>query len=158
MNEEDLELARLCADGDEPAWERFVREYRPLLYRAADVLDRTQGARELADSLYADLYGIKTSDGQRQSLFRYYQGRSSLATWLRAVLAQRYVDRVRLLRKMESPPTEDAAVHTDEPDPERARYVELVRRALRRAVDGLAARDRLRLGCYYVQELTLAET
>jgi RNA polymerase sigma-70 factor (ECF subfamily) len=157
MNEEDLELARLCADGDETAWERFVREYRPLLYRAADALDRTQGAREIADSLYADLYGIKTSDGHRQSLFRYYQGRSSLATWLRAVLAQRYIDRVRLLRKME-PPAEDAAVHTDEPDPERARYVELVRRALRRAVDGLEARDRLRLGCYYVQELTLAET
>jgi RNA polymerase sigma factor (sigma-70 family) len=158
MNEEDLELARLCADGDERAWERFVHEYRPLLYRAADVLDRTQGAREIADSLYADLYGIKTSDGHRQSLFRYYQGRSSLATWLRAVLAQRYVDRVRHLRKMESPPPEDAAVHADEPDPERARYVELVRRALRRAVDGLEARDRLRLGCYYVQELTLAET
>ena len=30
--------------------------------------------------------------GERRSLFRYFQGRSSLATWLRAVLAQRYVD------------------------------------------------------------------
>ena len=67
----DLELARLCAEGDEPAWERFVREYRPLLYRAADALDRTQGAREIADSLYADLYGIGKSGGERQSLFRY---------------------------------------------------------------------------------------
>ena len=122
----DLELARLCADGDERAWERFVREYRPLLYRAADGLDRTQGAREIADSLYADLYGITNSASDRQSLFRYYQGRSSLATWLRAVLAQR--------------------------------YVALVREALGRAVAALAARDRLRLGCYYVQELTLAET
>src|SRR5262245_52146473 len=160
MNEEDLELARLCADGDERAWERFVREYRPLLYRAADALDHTQGAREIADSLYADLFGIRMSDGQRQSLFRYYQGRSSLATWLRAVLAQRYVDRVRVLRKLEleSLPPDEAAVHTADPDPERARYVELVRRALRRAVDSLTARDRLRLGCYYVQELTLAET
>jgi RNA polymerase sigma-70 factor (ECF subfamily) len=158
MNEEDLELARLCAEGDERAWERFVREYRPLLYRAADALDRTQGAREIADSLYADLFGMKMSDGQRQSLFRYYQGRSSLATWLRAVLAQRYVDRVRLLRKMDSPPDEDAAVHVVQPDPERARYVALARRALSRAVAGLTARDRLRLGCYYVEELTLAET
>jgi len=158
MNEEDLELARLCAEGDERAWERFVREYRPLLYRAADALDHTQGAREIADSLYADLFGIKMSDGQRQSLFRYYQGRSTLATWLRAVLAQRYVDRVRVLRKMDSPPAEDAAVHSGEPDPERARYVVLVRRALTRAIAGLTARDRLRLGCYYVQELTLAET
>ena len=31
-------------------------------------------------------------------------------------------------------------------------------RALARAVAALTARDRLRLGCYYVQELTLAET
>src|SRR5262249_58732748 len=56
----DLELARLCAEGDEPAWERFVREYRPLLYRAADALDPTGGARDIADSLYAELYGLAT--------------------------------------------------------------------------------------------------
>jgi len=59
----DLDLARLCAAGDELAWERFVREYRPLLYRAADALDATGGAREVADSLYADLYGLPRGDG-----------------------------------------------------------------------------------------------
>ena len=162
---DDLELARLCAEGDERAWERFVREYRPILYRAADALDRTQGAREIADSLYAELYGVKTSAGERQSLLRYYQGRSSLATWLRAVLAQRYVDRLRVQRRTEALPDEDAykdaparPVKSDEPDPDRTRYVALVREALGRAVSALNARDRLRLGCYYVQELTLAET
>jgi RNA polymerase sigma factor (sigma-70 family) len=154
----DLELARLCADGDEHAWERFVREYRPLLCRAADALDPTQGAREIADSLYADLYGMKNSAGERQSLFRYYQGRSSLATWLRAVLAQRYVDRVRVQRRLEPLPDEEVPAHGDDPDPDRARYVALVGQALGCAISGLAARDRLRLGCYYVQELTLAET
>jgi RNA polymerase sigma factor (sigma-70 family) len=158
MNAGDLELARLCADGDERAWERFVREYRPILYRAADALDRTQGAREIADSLYAELYGIKTAEGERQSLLRYYQGRSSLATWLRAVLAQRYVDRMRVQRRLESLPDEETAVHAAEPNPERTRYVTLVREALGRAVAALTSRDRLRLGCYYVQELTLAET
>ena len=154
----DLELARLCADGDEHAWERFVREYRPLLYRAADALDRTQGAREIADSLYAELYGVANGAGERQSLFRYYQGRSSLATWLRAVLAQRYVDRVRVQRRLEPLPEEEPPARGEEPNPDRARYVELVRQALARAVAALTARDRLRLGCYYVQELTLAET
>jgi len=158
VREDDLELARLCAEGDERAWERFVREYRPILYRAADALDRTQGAREIADSLYAELYGIKTADGERQSLFRYYQGRSSLATWLRAVLAQRYVDRVRVERKTEALPDEDRADNSVEPDPERTRYVVLVRQALGRAVGALTPRDRLRLGCYYAQELKLAET
>jgi len=155
----DLELARLCAEGDEPAWERFVREYRPLLYRAADALDRTQGAREIADSLYADLYGIGKGGGERQSLFRYYQGRSSLATWLRAVLAQRYVDRVRAQKKAEPLPDEEAApVRRDDPDPDHPRYVALVRAALGRVVARMTARDRLRLSCYYVQGLTLAET
>ena len=154
----DLELARLCAEGDEHAWERFVREYRPLLYRAADALDRTQGAREIADSLYADLYGVDRSAGERQSLFRYYQGRSSLATWLRAVLAQRYVDRVRTQRRTEPLPDQEISRPSADPDPDRARYIALVRQALDHAVARLTARDRLRLGCYYVQGLTLAET
>ena len=54
----DLELARQCAAGEEQAWERFVLEFRPVLYRAADALDPAGGARDLADSLYADLYGM----------------------------------------------------------------------------------------------------
>ena len=154
----DLELARLCAEGDERAWETFVREYRPLLYRAADALDATQGARDIADSLYAELYGLDTRTGTRQSLFRYYQGRSSLATWLRAVLAQRYVDRLRAQRRVEPLPDEDVAGRSEDHDPDRARYAALVRCALERVVGGLPPRDRLRFGCYYVQELTLAET
>jgi RNA polymerase sigma factor (sigma-70 family) len=160
----DLELARQCAAGDDRAWERFVLEYRPLLYRAADALDSSGGARDLADSLYADLYGMAATAGERQSLFRYFQGRSSLATWLRAVLSQRYVDRVRAGRRLQPLPDEDIPSQRDEgrrpdpPDPNRLRHVALLHQALARAIEGLAARDRLRLGCYYAQELKLAET
>jgi RNA polymerase sigma factor (sigma-70 family) len=154
----DIELAGRCAAGDPHAWERFVAEYRPVLYRAADALDPSGGAREIADSLYAELYGIGTSGGGRQSLFRYYHGRSSLATWLRAVLAQRYVDRLRAQKKIEALPDEEPPARSEEPDPDRARYVELVRQALGDVVGRMDARDRLRLACYYVQELTLAET
>jgi len=152
----DLELARRCAAGEEPAWARFVLEYRPVLYRAADALDPGGGARDLADSLYADLY--------TKSLFRYFQGRSSLATWLRAVLAQRYVDRLRAQKRLEPLPDEEHGSRpyegraADPPDPDRARHLALLRDALARAVDRLDQRDRLRLGCYYVQELTLADT
>jgi RNA polymerase sigma factor (sigma-70 family) len=161
----DLELARQCAAGEEPAWERFVLEYRPLLYRAADALDATGGARDLADSLYADLYGMPDEGSDRRSLFRYFQGRSSLATWLRAVLSQRYVDRLRAQKRLQPLPDEDgfapqqaASGGTDLPDPARARHVELLYQSLAHALDGLDPRDRLRLACYYVQELTLAET
>jgi RNA polymerase sigma factor (sigma-70 family) len=154
---DDLELARLCAAGDERAWETFVHEYRPLLYRAADALDRTGGARDIADSLYADLYGLTDSGGERQSLFRYFQGRSSLTTWLRAVLAQRYVDRLRAQRRLEPLAEEPAQAAADPPDPARDRYVALMRGTLARAVSRLDARDRLRLASYYVQALTLAQ-
>ena len=156
---EDLALTCACALGDAAAWDHFVLEMRPALYRAADALDRSGAAREIADSLYADLYGIDERGGTRQSLLRYFHGRSSLATWLRAVLAQRYIDRVRIERRTEPLPDELPVNVSREPgDPECGRFVEIVRGALQRALAQLEPRDRLRLGCYYAQQLTLAQT
>jgi RNA polymerase sigma-70 factor, ECF subfamily len=159
---EDLALACGCAAGSDVAWDHFVLTLRPVLYRAADAIDPTGNARELADSLYADLYGLSENDGVRQSLFRYFHGRSSLATWLRAVLAQRHVDRLRGGRRMEPLPEEDSAgapasTSPAPPDPGRDRYVALIREALTRAVAQLESRDRLRLDCYYAQAMTLAQ-
>src|SRR5580704_16548397 len=135
---EDLAIACACAAGDETAWEHIVREQRPLLYRAADAIDPSGGARELADSLYADLYGLEDRDGKRQSLFRYFHGRSSLATWLRAVLAQRYIDRLRTNRRSEPLPDDESSfpllASTRPTDPDRDRYLNLIRQALERAV------------------------
>ena len=155
----DLVLACACAEGDEQAWEQFVREYRPALYRAADALDASGGAREIADGLYAELYGLTRGGEAGRTLFRYYHGQSSLATWLRAVLAQRYVDMVRARRRLE-PLAEDPiapAAAPAPPDPDRERLVEGVRAALAGAVAALAPRDRLRLRAYYVLKLTLAQ-
>ena len=157
---EDLALACACADGHETAWEHFIRVHRPVLYRAADALNPGGGTREIADALYADLFGTKEKDGQRQSLFRYFHGRSSLATWLRAVLSQRYIDSIRSNRRIE---TIDDEVHQDyvvappAPDPDRTKYLSLMRKALAVALMQLTDRDRLRLSLYYLQQLTLAE-
>ena len=151
----DLSLACACVRGDAAAWDAFVLEYRPVLYRAADALDPSGGAREIADALYADLY--------ERRLLTYFHARSSLATWLRAVLSQRYVDRLRSTRRLE-PLADDGSLEIAAPaprtpaDPDRARLFPLLTRALRVAVASLAPRDRLRLRCYYTQELTLAET
>ena len=161
---EDLALACACASGHEAAWDHFIREHRPVLYRAADALDPSGGTREIADALYADLYGLREREGERPSLFRYFHGRSSLPTWLRAVLAQRHVDHIRSARRLEPLPEDESAgllpsaVATPAPDPERARYLTLMLRALRLAIDSLAPRDRLRFSCYYADELTLAGT
>jgi RNA polymerase sigma factor (sigma-70 family) len=157
---EDLALATACIDGHEPAWEHFIREHRPGLYRAADALDSTGGAREIADALYADLFGVQRRDDGRRSVLAYYHGRSALGTWLRAVLAQRVVDHARS-RKRLVPLAEDEGADDQQattPDPDQPRRAGLIGRALAAAVAMLDARDRWRLGCYYEQQLTLAQT
>ncbi len=95
LHAQDLALALGCADGHDAAWEHFVLTYRPELYRAARAMTDEATGRELADSLYADLFGLTEQHGVRRSLFRYYHGRAKLSTWLRSVLAQRHVDLVR---------------------------------------------------------------
>src|SRR5262249_3698576 len=126
---EDLALACACAAGFESAWDHFVSEHRPLLYRSADALDPGGGAREIADSLYADLYGLQEQKGERRSLFRYFHGRSSLSTWLRSVLAQRFIDMLRSWRRLEPLPDEESAATPQtrpSTDPDRSRYGEVI--------------------------------
>jgi RNA polymerase sigma-70 factor (ECF subfamily) len=157
---EDLALAWACAEGSDAAWEHMMREHRPALYRAADAIDQS-GGRELADSLWAELFGLTERVGERRSHFRYFHGRSSLATWLRAVLAQRHIDRVRSHRRLDPVPDDESTAALLAPavavNPARGRYVEALRRAVIAAVAALAPRDRLRLTCYYAQDLTLAQ-
>jgi RNA polymerase sigma-70 factor, ECF subfamily len=164
LHVEDLALACACASGNEPAWDHFVLEYRPVLYRAADALAPGGSLREVADSIYAELFGLQEREGERRSLFRYFHGRSSLSTWLRAVLAQRHVDRIRSGRRLsplegdESLPRAAAIVSSASPDPDRPRFLALIKLAILRAVASLRDRDRLRLACYYREDLTLAQT
>jgi RNA polymerase sigma factor (sigma-70 family) len=175
---EDLGLACACSEGCEAAWDFFMASYREDLYRAARaVVGHAAGeaqARDLADSLYAELYGLSEQGVVRRSLFDYFHGRSKLSTWLRAVMAQRRVDAIRASRRTESidsssdgadeyAPREfpaDAGKGPNAPldaDPDRARYLVLLEAALAEALSALAPRDRLRLSYYYVHERTLAE-
>ena len=117
----------------------------------------------MADSLYADLYGVRERGGERRSLFEYFHGRSSLGTWLRAVLSQRYVDRARSQRRFDPLTDEVADTRASRARPDAAAETSQedgasLRQALTDAIGQLSARDRLRLGCYYQQDLTLAET
>ena len=158
---DDLALACACAAGDEEAWRHFIETYRPVLYRTADALEPGGGARDLADALYGDLFGLGGRDGARQSLFRYFHGRSSLATWLRAVLSQRHVDRHRERRRTEPLPDEESAgrpiAPAATPHPDRTRFLLLMRTALAWALARLTPPDRCRLACYYAQQMTLAQ-
>lgn len=157
----DLALACACALGHDEAWDHFVTEFRPALYRAADAVDASGGAREVADALYAELFGLKEREGERKSLFRYFHGRSSLSTWLRSLVAQRYVDRIREGRRHDPLPDDSSPAALPSrpapPDPDRRRFATAMRGTLGLAIAALAPRDRLLLGCYYAQEMTLAQ-
>jgi RNA polymerase sigma-70 factor len=168
---DDLALACACAEGSESAWNEFVAVYRNYLRAAAAAILRRPAddpaAVELADSLFADLYGLSEGKAGGRSLFRYFHGRSSLKTWLRAVLAQRHVDTVRAGKKFDSLDGGDQDGETrrapelasvDAPaDPYRAVYLQKFSEALGLALAALEPRDRSRLRLYYAQECTLAE-
>jgi RNA polymerase sigma-70 factor (ECF subfamily) len=89
----DLVLARACAAGNERAWECFFATYREPLFRAAIAITGSETlGRDLADQIYAELYGMTTRDGERRCPLQSYRGRGSLIGWLRTTLAQRHVD------------------------------------------------------------------
>jgi RNA polymerase sigma-70 factor len=163
LHVEDLALACACADGHEAAWEHFILTYRQDLRRAGCAITGDSSGTELADSLYAELYGLGEQAGERRSLFAYFHGRSKLSTWLRAILSQRHVDGVRARRRVESLDDDEAAGRLADPavepprDPHRARHRALLSNALLAATSSLDPGQRYRLAAYYLQGLTLAE-
>jgi RNA polymerase sigma-70 factor len=170
----DLALACACAQGSPEAWDHFVAVYRAYLRSAAAALlhcsANEPAACELADSLFADLYRLQEGNRAERSLFRYFHGRSSLKTWLRAVLAQRHIDAIRSSRRFtvlneendssaRQPSHAKALIqdHESPPDPHRGRYVCLLASALEGALASLDPRDRERLRLHYREQQTLAE-
>ena len=156
---EELALARACAAGSNPAWEIFLTRYREKLYLSAlRVAREDSAARELADTLYADLYGTTTRDGQRVSKLSSYTGRGSLEGWLRTVLAQEYVNRYRRTKRLVSLDEESEegmqfrARSRTRPGPRPA-----VEQALDEALAYLSGEDRTVLSAYYLDGRTLAE-
>jgi RNA polymerase sigma-70 factor len=168
---DDLVLAAACMQGSEAAWEHFVKAYRSYLRAAAGII--TKGSRsgtdaqELADSLFAELFGLVDSSRRGEaSLFRYFHGRSSLKTWLRTILAQRHIDHIRRSRRWEpieqeggeeEKPLPARIVSTPSLDPDRSRYLRRFLLALNDCLGALDPRDRKRLELYYAREKTLAE-
>ena len=161
----DLALAIGCRDGDADAWRHLVSTYRaPVDAFARTVLGNSTRASEIADSLWADLYGLRSSDGARRSPLEHYGGRSSLMSWMRVVVTRLEADQWRATRRSEALDEErdgNSAVFengTASPDPDRARLIGALEHSLNQALNALSADDRLRLSYYYVHDLTLAQT
>jgi RNA polymerase sigma-70 factor, ECF subfamily len=156
---DELVLARTCAAGNERAWEIFLTRYRATLYEAAYKIAREESAaRELADSLYAELYGVNERGQERASKLFYYQGRGSLQGWLRTVVAQEYVNRYRSTKRETSL---DAALdggqqfQANNTNP--AVVDPRVESAAAAELAALEAEERFLLAAYYLDRRTLAE-
>jgi len=153
----DLVLARACARGHERAWQHFVAVYRQPLIRSAIAItgSETLGC-DLADQLYAELYGLTSQNGERRCPLASYRGRGSLMGWLRTTLAQRHVDHHRRTHREE--PLEEF----DVPAPDLAPQTPAAELAqLEGAIDGAlsrrAAEERFLLAAYFLDGQTLLQ-
>ncbi len=160
LRAEELALARACAAGHEHAWEVFLTRYRAKLYDIAGYITKESStARELADSIYAELYGTATRDGQRTSKLASYTGRGSLEGWLRTVMMQEHVNRYRRQRRLVSLDEEtEEGTQFATPEPEPAIAIDpRVEAAIDEVLAALPAEDRFVLASYFLDERTLAE-
>ena len=163
----DLVLAQACARGLERAWERFLALYREPLTRAAIAISGSDTTgRDLADALYAELYGLTTRNEQRRCPLASYRGRGSLLGWLRTTLAQRHVDHHR--RTWRGEPLENSANQSDisggfDPpaaEPEQAPNpgeLSVLAQAVAEALAQRPPEDRFLLASYFLDGRTLLE-
>jgi RNA polymerase sigma-70 factor, ECF subfamily len=177
MQADDLCLIIACESGDENAWNDLVERFTATVRSAARSASSNEDAAEdLAQSIWAELYGLRTKkDGKPASKLAYYSGRGSLAGWLRAVVAQLAVDvfrkQSRLVQTEEDTDLDrlarDANIGEGQPvlaripTPEESisnRFAQTdMQQALNRAVQELVAEDRLLVKLYYFDNLRLRE-
>ena len=153
----DLALAHGCARGKEVAWERFVEQFRTPLREAAIAITRSASdGSDLADSLFSELFGLTERQGQRWSPLATYSGRGSLMGWLRATLAQRFIDRHRTTRRESALEGDEIPAIASVPEPEPQTLVHLSR-ALSATLRSLEAEDRFLLTAYFLDGRTLLD-
>jgi RNA polymerase sigma-70 factor, ECF subfamily len=157
---EELALARACAAGNERAWEDFIQRYRQKLHAMAFHITREAvQAADLADSLFADLYGVSAHATARNSKLLFYTGRGSLEGWLRTVMAQEFINRYRRQKRtvsLEEQAEEGVQFVARVPEPvinEDPRLAAVTDKALAE----LSSEDRFTLASYYLDGRTLAD-
>jgi RNA polymerase sigma-70 factor, ECF subfamily len=152
----ELALAHGCARGKEAAWVRFLRLYRwGLTQAAAAITGSASLGAELADSLYAELYGLRVNDGERRSPFASYSGRGSLQGWLRTTLVQRFRDHHR--RTFRESPLEEIDCAAPVLDAPVATEMRTLTDAVACTLRELEAADRFLLAAYFLDRQTLKE-
>jgi RNA polymerase sigma-70 factor, ECF subfamily len=178
LHADDLCLIVACERGDQQAWSDLVAQFGTTVRSAArSASSNEEAAEDLAQSIWAELHGLKVrDDGRPSGKIAYYSGRGSLGGWLRAVVGQLAIDQHRKSSRLvqteldtdfdrlarESHQAEDTFSATNAPpDPESAlseqRAAGDVEAALAQAMGELAPEDRLLVKLYYFDGLRLRE-
>jgi RNA polymerase sigma-70 factor, ECF subfamily len=148
---DDLHLAAACLRGDEHAWRRLADAHFDFMREFARRFLPADAARELADEVIADLW--------TRGKLRQYEGRSTLRTWLAAVVAHAALNSRQALNRWvpleQAPPDESVTAPVRRHEPEHDEAAALLRGLLGDAVKVLTAEERLLLRLYYEQGLTL---
>jgi RNA polymerase sigma-70 factor (ECF subfamily) len=154
----DLYLACACESGDGAALAAFERAF---LARLPDVLSRFSRDPALVDEVRQGLRAkLLTADGGRARIAD-YQGRGSLAGWVRAAAARMALDLIEQQKRFV--PTEDPqrGLPLATPEPEldflKARYAGEFQRAFEAAFGALEPPARTLLRLYYLDGLGLAQ-
>jgi RNA polymerase sigma-70 factor, ECF subfamily len=178
LHADDLCLIVACERGDQQAWSDLVAQFGTTVRSAARSASSNEDAAEdLAQSIWAELHGLRVrDDGRPSGKLAYYSGRGSLGGWLRAVVGQLAIDQHRKSSRLvqteldtdfdrlarESHQTENSTNATrSAPDPETVlaeqRASSDVEAALAEALGELAPEDRLLVKLYYFDGLRLRE-
>ncbi|HEX8709837.1 MAG TPA: sigma-70 family RNA polymerase sigma factor [Pyrinomonadaceae bacterium] len=178
LHADDLCLIVACERGDQAAWSELVERFGATVRSAARQASSNEDAAEdLAQSIWAELHGLRVrDDGRLSGKLAYYSGRGSLGGWLRAVVSQLAVDQHRKssrlvqteldadfdrLARESHQGEEDFSITSAAPDPELAlsnrRAASDVEAALGQAVGELSPEDRLLVKLYYFDGLRLRE-
>jgi len=177
MHADDLCLVVACEHGDQAACSDLFEAFGATVRSAARSASSNEAiADDLAQSIWAELHGLKTrEDGRPAGKLAYYSGAGSLGGWLRAVVGQLAIDQHRRQAKLvhaeEDSDLDRLAQTGAEPDgaqafqsaasPEDLLARDLasadVEKALARALAELEDEDRLLMKLYYFDGLRLRE-
>jgi len=157
----DLYLAVACGQGSEAGWQRFASLYQKYLH---DVLHHLAAIRqvgvEVVDNIIIDLC-LPDRSGERR--IASYDGRSSLATWLRVILSNRIINEGQRKCNAACPldssndVVDTSALPKLDTDLKLNRYEELIRDCLRAACVPLSEKEKLMLLWRFDEELQLGE-
>lgn len=177
LQADDLCLVVACEQGSQQAWSDLVQRFSATVRSAARAASlNEEGAEDLAQSIWAELHGLRLrDDGKPSGKLAYYSGRGSLAGWLRAVVAQLAIDQHRKQSRLvqtEEDGDFDRIIqhvkgehrwsgHNEAVNPELEISKKLVgaemQKALASSIKELSAEDRLLVKLYYFEGLRLHE-